>query len=123
MFKFLLIATVAALPALGRADTRLLMAEERGCPWCARWNDEVGEIYGKTPEGKAAPLRRYDIDTPLPGDVTLDGKIYFTPTFVLLKDGTEVDRIEGYPGEAFFWGLLGQMLDEAEVPVANRVDG
>lgn len=30
----------------------------------------------------------------------------YTPTFVLIDGGREVGRIEGYPGEAFFWGLL-----------------
>jgi hypothetical protein len=31
---------------------------------------------------------------------------------VLVKDGVEVARLEGYPGEDFFWGLLGRMLSE-----------
>jgi hypothetical protein len=38
--------------------------------------------------------------------------VNFTPTFVLLVDGVERNRIEGYPGEDFFWGLLGRMLDQ-----------
>jgi len=29
----------------------------------------------------------------------------------LLEDGTEIGRIEGYPGEDFFWGLLTQMME------------
>jgi hypothetical protein len=33
-----------------------------------------------------------------------------TPTFALLEDGTEVGRTEGYPGEGFFWTLLGEMI-------------
>ena len=34
-------------------------------------------------------------------------------------DGNEVSRIEGYPGEDFFWGLLGRMLSDAKIPVAQ----
>ncbi len=105
-----LIAGVAfALPAL--AGDALLMIEEETCPWCQRWDEEIGVVYHKTDEGKRAPLRRSDIDAPLPDGVTLKSPARYTPTFVLLRDGVEVDRIEGYPGEEFFWGLLNEMLD------------
>ena len=50
---------ILALPAM--AETRLIMAEEEGCVWCARWNEEIGPIYPKTPEGRAAPLLRLDL--------------------------------------------------------------
>ncbi len=105
-----LIAGVAfALPAL--AGDALLMIEEETCPWCQRWDEEIGVVYHKTEEGQRAPLRRVDIGAPLPDGVTLKSPARYTPTFVLLRDGVEVDRIEGYPGEEFFWGLLNEMLD------------
>ena len=91
------------------------MAEEPGCIWCARWLADIGPIYEKTGEGEAAPLRRVDITEPKPDDITIARPVNFTPTFILLVDGTEVSRIEGYPGEDFFWGLLGQMLSENEI--------
>jgi hypothetical protein len=34
-----------------------------------------------------------------------------TPTFVLVHEGEEVGRLRGYPGDEFFWGLLGGMLE------------
>ena len=111
----LLLSMVLALPAF--AETRLMMVEEDGCPWCARWNRDVGGEYDLTDEGKAAPLWRYDIHDPAPEGVTFASKPHFTPTFILLVDGTEVNRIEGYPGEGFFWGLLGMML--ASLPDAE----
>jgi thioredoxin-related protein len=95
-----------------RAETVLMMAEEPGCVWCARWNTEIGPIYPKTGEGRAARLRRVDITQTLPEDITLARRVNFTPTFVLLDNGTELARLEGYPGEDFFWGLLSRMLDE-----------
>lgn len=81
--------------------------------WCARWNAEIAPIYPKTPEGQAAPLRRIDVNDPIPDDLTLKTAPHFTPTFILVDDGIEVARIEGYPGEDFFWGLLGVMLKQA----------
>ncbi|MBY6069444.1 hypothetical protein KUW17_22065 [Leisingera aquaemixtae] len=95
---------------VSRAEMTLLMAEENGCMWCARWDSEISGTYPKTPEGKIAPLRRHDIHRPTPGDIALEKPLYFTPTFVLLENGKEVGRIEGYPGEDFFWGLLGVLL-------------
>ncbi|ARE41563.1 Regulatory protein SoxS [Rhodovulum sp. P5] len=74
------------------------------------WNNEIGPIWPKTTEGEVAPLRKFDLKARLPKDVSLVSKPQFTPTFVLLRDGVEVDRLEGYPGEDFFWGLIGNML-------------
>lgn len=87
-----------------------MMVEEEGCSWCIRWNNDVGGEYALTQEGKTAPLWRQDISDPLPQGVKLESLPQFTPTFILLVDGTEVNRIEGYPGEGFFWGLLEIML-------------
>lgn len=102
---------LAVSPA--RADLSLLMFEEVGCVWCARWNADVSTEYPITPEGLAAPLRRLDIHDPLPDDLVLSSRPRFTPTFVLVEDGEELGRIEGYPGEDFFWGLLARLLERA----------
>lgn len=111
------------LPFAAQAEAVLLMAEEDGCIYCARWNAEVGDAYDKTAEGKAAPLQRYDINAGPPDGVSVARKVLFTPTFILLKDGTEVGRIEGYPGEDFFWGLLGGMLERADVEFGEGKTG
>ena len=107
---------VAVLPLQAAADTVLWMAEEHGCMWCARWNAEIAPIYPKTAEGKTAPLMRYDVHAETP-DIELERSVHFTPTFILVDDGREVGRIEGYPGEDFFWGLLGMMFERANIPL------
>lgn len=89
------------------------MAEAEGCMWCERWEAQIGPIYPKTPEGQAAPLMMVSARAPLPEGITLKRPIVYTPTFILTVDGQEVERIEGYPGEDFFWGLLGMMLKQA----------
>ena len=111
-----LAAIAAAASLFGSAlsaETFLLMAEEDGCMWCARWNRDVAPEYPITAEGRAAPLRRIDIHAPVPDEITLKSSLRFTPTFVLVQEGHEVSRIEGYPGEDFFWGLLQRMLTDA----------
>jgi len=110
------VAQVLALPA--RAEVRLLMIEAAGCVYCLRWNAEVGDAYDRTDEGRTAPLLRADLHDPLPEGVRLRVPAVFTPTFVLLNDGHEVGRIEGYPGEHFFWPLLGRLI--ATLPTVNE---
>lgn len=105
---------LVALPLAARAEVTLVMVEEEGCIWCEKWNKEVGPVYPKTPEGKAAPLRRVELNEE-PDDIEFAKGVHFTPTFVLVRDGVELARIEGYPGEEFFWGLLGQMLESEGV--------
>lgn len=113
MYAFRSFAVAAALalisgPAL--AVTNLVMVERDGCPYCERWNEEIGPIYPKTPEGTRAPLVRHNIRDAVPDGMDFARRVVFTPTFILLENGQEVDRLEGYPGEDFFWGLLGRML-------------
>lgn len=101
-----------ALIALPAWAAELVMVEEPGCMWCARWEAELGAIYPKTPEGQLAPLRKVEI-LQTRGDatgITFARPVLFTPTFLLVENGRELARIEGYPGEDFFWGLLGGIL-------------
>ncbi len=127
MVRFLISLAAATIVALGialpaGAELRLVMFEEKGCTYCAMWNSQIAPIYPKTPEGRAAPLQRVDVNGALPEDLSLTSRPRFTPTFVLVRDGVELGRIEGYPGEAFFWGLLGMMLTERAEVTLNAQD-
>ncbi len=99
-------------------DMRLIIVEEDGCIYCARWKADVGTEYPITDEGRAAPLLPVDINQQPPEGYSFASRVVFTPTFVLTVDGVEVSRLEGYPGEDFFWGLLGRMIDEALRPAS-----
>ena len=86
------------------------MFESATCEWCERWHEEIGPAYGKTRLGRIAPLRRVDIDSPLPAAYRSVRGIAFTPTFVLWHRGREVGRLVGYPGEDFFWPVLERLV-------------
>ena len=112
---FATVATLAAGSAHAQAGpAELVMVEEVGCPWCARFDREIGPIYPKTSEARRAPLRRIDLRAPVPQDLTLASPPRVTPTFILVEAGVEVARIEGYPGEDLFWQMLTRMLTELE---------
>ena len=100
-------------PRSASAGYELIMVESPGCVYCRRWTTDVGTEYPITPEGRFAPLRRVMLSA-LPEDLTLRARPVFTPTFILVEDGAEIGRLEGYAGEEFFWGLLGRLLNTAD---------
>ena len=88
------------------------MFRRDGCPWCAKWDREIGPIYPKTEFNSRAPLRQVNLDHD-PDPPIVHAPIRYTPTFVLAEDGKEVGRIEGYPGDEFFWVRLENLLEHA----------
>jgi hypothetical protein len=95
-----------------RADTHiaLIMVEEPGCPYCARWHREVGTAYANTREGRFAPLVRL-----MRGDSRIAAikGLNYSPTFLVMRGTEEIGRITGYPGADFFWPLLDEVLAKA----------
>lgn len=117
-FTGLLIAALMMLAMPLRA-AELIMVEEQGCVWCARWNAEIAPIYPKTAESVRAPLRRIDIGEQDGSGIRFARPVMFTPTFVLIDNDQEVGRIEGYPGEDFFWGYLTRLLNQMPEPTSE----
>jgi thioredoxin-related protein len=94
-----------------RADAfELIMFRRIGCPWCAAWDREIGPIYAKTDLGRRIAVRLIDLDQRASMKFKLASPVRFTPTFVLLDEDREIGRIEGYPGEDFFWGQLERLV-------------
>ena len=99
---------LCSVGAAGAAE--LLVIEQDDCPYCARFNREIAPAYPNTAEGRLAPLRRIDLYADWPAEYANVKPQRFTPTFILVDNGREVDRLVGYPGDEFFWFLLGEML-------------
>jgi hypothetical protein len=112
LFALSVAMTLVPFAPIGAGAAELLVLEQPGCPWCARFDAEIAPAWPKTAEGKRAPLRRVDITEPWPDDLAHIGKERFTPTFVLLDDGKEIGRLRGYVGDEFFWYLIGELLDQ-----------
>jgi thioredoxin-related protein len=96
----------AASPA---AALELLMIERANCPYCKRWDIEIAPYYGKTEEGRLAPLRRASIGE-LPKNVVFETPVAVTPTFVLIDNGKEIGRVTGYSDDFTFWSLLKDVM-------------
>lgn len=108
-----MIAVLLAAATCGSLShaAELQMYRRDGCPWCRAWDREVGPVYGKTDLGRRIPLRMVDLDRERPA-AALKSPIIYTPTFVLVEGGREIGRIEGYPGDSFFWGLLDRLVEQ-----------
>jgi len=105
------LAAATMLAAAGSAEAaELVVIQQPGCAWCARFEAEIAPAYPNTEEGRRVPLRRVDITGKWPADLAAIHPEHFTPTFVLVDKGAEVARLRGYPGDQFFWFLIDDML-------------
>src|SRR4051812_42233034 len=104
----MLLAGVLANVA-GACAAELLMFDDPTCPWCRRWDAEIGRGYSRSPEGQQAPLRRIYIREQSRAGVALAKPVNATPTFVLVEDGQEVGRLAGYAGRDFFYPMLDEL--------------
>lgn len=86
------------------------MFDDPGCPYCRKWHSEVGSAYRNSDEGRQAPLRVVQVRAGRPSGVTLASPVRYTPTFVLVQDGREIGRVNGYGGADFFWGQLEPLM-------------
>ena len=106
-----ILGAATMLPAASNA-AELVMFRRDGCPWCAKWDREIGPIYAKTEFKRRAPLRQINLDHD-PDPPIAHARILYTPTFVLAEDGKDVGRIEGYPGDEFFCFRLETLLQKS----------
>lgn len=104
---FLALVDGGAPAAAANDGVRLLMVEEAGCRFCARFDAEIGKVYDKSAEGRFAPLVRVGRDAP---ELAGLKPAPYTPTFIVLDNGEEKGRITGYPGEIYFWQELAELL-------------
>jgi len=121
MFRLLMGAAAAGVLATAaiKADAaELIYVFEPGCPYCRLWDREIAPVYPKTAEAGRAKLQPIDRHDPALAGLKLASPIRYTPTFVLMENGAELGRIEGYPGEDFFWGRLAALFER--LPAATQ---
>jgi len=113
----LLLTLLAGLCAAagGAFAQSLVMVEQPGCMWCARWHEEIGPGYLKSPLGARLGLEQVPLSEIGRQPFTVVRPVTFTPTFLLIVNGSEAGRLEGYAGAHFFWPLLEGMVDKAGV--------
>jgi hypothetical protein len=97
------------------AAAQLIVVEDNRCEPCIRFERSVGNYYDSTPQGRKAPLRRVNIAAKVPGDlanITIQGSIRGTPTFVLIDSGREIGMFDGFPSSEIFWQRIDGLLQQ-----------
>ena len=109
---FTLALTLIAPNKIAAADSRLIMVTSDHCSYCQAWELDVGAVYDKSPYARTLPLTRVDIGSKKLEDVTFQKPVVGTPTFLIIHNGQEIDRQNGYIGEEMFWWWLSEYAAE-----------
>ena len=109
---FTLALTLIAPNKIAAADSRLIMVTSDHCSYCQAWELDVGAVYDKSPYAPTLPLTRVDIGNVKPENVTFQKPIVGTPTFLIIHNGQEIARQNGYTGAEMFWWWLSEYAAE-----------
>lgn len=132
MRKVLLLAGVAALDLLAVAwllstgvnagldheapipatpvTMELVVLEAPGCTYCGLFRRDVLPSYQASERAKEMPIRFVDINDDAANALGLDGPVDVVPTFVVLKNNSEVGRIPGYTGPELFFHTINHLI-------------
>ena len=90
---------------------KLLYFYSDTCAYCKAWENEIADIYLKTEFEDEFKLSFIDFFSNFDLEKYGIAKIVkVTPTFIFVKDKTEVGRIEGYNGQELFWWQVDEII-------------
>ena len=90
---------------------KLLYFYSDTCAYCKAWENEIANIYLKTEFEDQFKLSFIDFSSNADFEKYGISKIVkVTPTFIFVKDKTEVGRIEGYNGQELFWWQVDEII-------------
>ena len=109
---FLITLFFTAIIHNAAADARLIMVTSEYCLYCQAWEHDVGAVFNKSPYAAKLPLTRVEIGSKMPNNVVLIKPIIGTPTFLIIRNGREIDRQRGYQDEEMFYWWLSEHMAE-----------
>lgn len=113
------LAGLALVASAAASAAELLYVGDARCAPCLLFDREIGPVYPKTAEARRIPLRRLAYGAPAPDPFAFIGQPRVAPTFVLVDQGRELGRFEGYSNDELFWmnlAALTQRLPGDAVP-------
>ena len=111
-FLFLIIYFLACINSTyAEVRGKLLYFYSDTCAYCKAWENEIANIYLKTEFEDQFKLSFIDFSSNVDFQKYGISKIVkVTPTFIFVKDKTEVGRIEGYNGQELFWWQVDEII-------------
>ena len=92
----------------------LLVFEHPDCTYCKVFRRDVLPLYRTGTETASTPIRFIDIERTDISTLPLRTPVQMVPTFVVVQDGIEIDRISGYWSPDNFFKMLTRILARAE---------
>lgn len=103
---------IDAVPVI--SPLQLYVIEAPGCTYCGVFRDDIAPAYVTSERGKELPLNYLDIND-LPGTkLTLAAPVDIVPTFVVVKNNTEVGRVSGFVSAEDFYQSVKYILGTAK---------
>ena len=111
-FLFLIIYFLACINSTyAEVRGKLLYFYSDTCAYCKAWENEIANIYLKTEFEDQFKLSFIDFSSNADFEKYGISKIVkVTPTFIFVKDKTEIGRIEGYNGQELFWWQVDEII-------------
>ena len=110
--RFLVAMFFVAITHSAAAGAQLIMVTSEVCPSCKAWERDVGAVYDKSPYARKLPLSRVEIGSKMPKNAAIEKPVVETPTFLIIRNGQEIDRQRGYvDAEIFFWWLSEHVVE------------
>lgn len=88
----------------------LIVLEVANCIYCDIFRRDVLPGYQKSKRSEELPLRFVDLNDPAFEQLKLASSVSMVPTIVLMREGREADRINGYTGPEAFFHTVARML-------------
>jgi len=101
---------LASLFAPAAVAAELVFVEVKSCIYCMRFNKQVAPTYQASEIGKRIPLRRVNLQQRWPADLSEVDRPPYTPVFILVENGREIGRFNGYVGARQFDTNLKRLL-------------
>lgn len=109
LFVAMSIALIALYVPVASA-AQLVYVEWKDCGYCKSFNRQMAWAYASSAIGKKVPLRRVDILRRWPADLKQVKPPSYTPVFILVENGREVGRFDGYTSPQVFTRKLKELL-------------
>jgi thioredoxin-related protein len=93
---------LASLLASAAVSAELVFVEVSSCAYCIRFNKHSAPAYQQSEIGRQVPLRRVNLMQRWPEDLKAVDRPPYTPVFILVENGRELGRFNGYVGPRQF---------------------
>ncbi|MEX0956603.1 MAG: transcriptional regulator [Rhizobiaceae bacterium] len=111
-FAAALSIALAAFSTSSAVAAELVYVELKSCAYCMRFNRQMAHAYQTSETGRQIPLRPVNLMQRWPADLKNVDRPPYTPVFILVEDGRELGRFNGYTGPSQFNRELKRLLNK-----------